>query len=223
MTLKLFFQAVTKVMAGIIIVGLLIFLSAGTFSFFGGWLLMAVLFIPMFFAGVIMMIKNPELLKRRLDAKEKQKEQGLIIKLCAVMFISGFILSGIDFRFGLSNVPKWAVIIAVVVFLIAYLLYAEVIRENAYLSRTITVCDSQKVIDKGLYGVIRHPMYFATILLFSAMPIILGSFYAFLIFAFYPFIIAKRIKHEEEFLSRELEGYEEYKQKVRYRLIPFIW
>ncbi len=170
-----------------------------------------------------MMFKNPSLLKSRLNAKEKQKEQNLVVKLSGLMFISGFIVAGLGFRFGWFMLPKAAVIISAVVFLIAYILYAEVLRENTYLSRTIEVCENQKVIDTGLYGIVRHPMYSATLILFLSMPLVLGSVYSFLIFMTYPFIIAKRIKGEEKLLEKELDGYVEYKKKVRYRLIPFVW
>lgn len=223
MTFKLFISAITKFILGILLVGALIFLPAGTLLFFGGWLLLVVLFIPMFFAGIIMMIKNPALLKSRLDAKEKSKEQGLVVKLSGLMFIAGFAIAGFGVRFGLYTLPKWVSISAAVVFLIAYILYAEVLRENTYLSRTIKVQENQKVIDTGLYGIVRHPMYSVTLILFLSMPLILGSLYSFFIFLAYPFIIAKRIRHEEEFLEKELNGYGEYKQKVKYRLIPFIW
>lgn len=223
MTMKLFISALTKFLSGVILVGLLIFLPAGTLSFFYGWLFMGVLFIPMFFAGVIMMAKNPELLKKRLKAKEKQKEQSLVIKLSGLMFLVGFIVAGLGFRFNWYVLPKGVAITAAVAFLAAYVLYAEVLRENTYLSRTIEVQENQKVIDTGLYGIVRHPMYSVTLLLFLSMPLILGSVYSFLIFLVYPFIIAKRIKSEEELLTKELNGYSEYKQKVRYRLIPFVW
>ena len=223
MTSKLFFQAISKFLAGIVLVGLLIFLPAGTLSFFNGWLFMGVLFIPMFTAGIVMMIKNPELLKKRLNAKEKQKQQDIVVKLSGLMFLSGFIVAGLGYRFNWYILPKWVVIIAAAVFLSAYILYARVLKENTYLSRTIEVQDHQKVIDTGLYAVVRHPMYSATLLLFLSMPLVLGSIYAFLIFLAYPFIIAKRIKGEEEFLEKELKGYHEYKQKVKYRLIPFVW
>lgn len=223
MTTNLFIQAITKFLLGFVLVGLVIFLPAGTLSFFNGWLLLGVLFIPMFLAGIIMMVKNPELLKKRLNAKEKLEEQSLVVKLSGLMFLSGFIIAGLDFRFGWYTLPKVTVIIATVVFLIAYILYAEVLRENTYLSRTIEVQDNQKVIDTGLYGIVRHPMYSATLLLFLSMPIVLGSIYSFIIFLTYPLIIAKRIKSEETFLEKELSGYSEYKQKVKYRLIPFIW
>ena len=223
MTKKLFMQAVTKYLLGVVLVGLLIFLPAGTFSFFNGWLFMGILFIPMFFAGMVMMIKNPNLLKIRLGAKEKQEEQSIVVKLSGLMFLAGFIIAGLGYRFGWYTLPKTIVIGAAVVFLFAYILYAEVLRENTYLSRTIEIQENQKVIDTGLYGIVRHPMYSVTLLLFLSMPLVLGSIYSFLIFMLYPFIIAKRIKGEEEFLERELNGYCEYKQKVKYRLIPFIW
>ena len=223
MTTKLFIQAIIKFLLGVILVGLLIFLPAGTVSYFNGWLLMGILFVPMFFAGIVMMFKNPELLKKRLNAKEKQQEQNMVVKLSGLMFLVGFILAGLGFRFGWDPLPKGVTIGAAVVFLIAYLLYAEVLRENTYLSRTIEVQEDQKVIDTGLYGIVRHPMYSATVLLLLSMPLVLGSLYSFLIFLAYPFIIAKRIVHEEAFLEKELSGYREYKQKVKYRLIPYIW
>lgn len=223
MTKKLFFGAILKFILGVAVVGLLIFLPAGSFSYFYGWLLMGLLFIPMLIAGIVMMIKSPALLESRLNAKENQKEQGLVQKLSGLMFIAEFVLSGLGYRFGWYVLPLWVVIVGAVLFVIAYVIYAEVLRENAYLSRTIEVQEGQKVIDTGLYGIVRHPMYSATILLFLAMPLILGSIFAFLVFLIYPFIIAFRIKHEEEFLEKELEGYKEYKQKVKWRMIPFIW
>lgn len=223
MTAKLFFQAIAKFMAGVVLVGLPIFLSAGTFSFFNGWLLMGILFVPMFLAGIVMMLKNPELLQKRLNAKEKQEGQSVVIKLSGLMFLCGFIVSGLGFRFSWYILPRNVVLVFAVLFLLAYILYAEVLRENTYLSRTIEVQENQKVIDTGLYGIVRHPMYSATLLLFLSMPLVLGSVYSFLIFLAYPFIIAKRIKGEEELLEKELAGYREYKQKVKYRLIPFIW
>ncbi|MBR2868523.1 MAG: isoprenylcysteine carboxylmethyltransferase family protein [Clostridia bacterium] len=223
MTIKLFIQAITKFLFGFILIGLLIFLPAGTLSFFNGWLFMGILFVPMFLAGIVMMFKNPDLLKKRLDAKEKQREQSTVIKLSGLMFLAGFIVAGLDFRFGWLTLPKGVVIGAAIVFLAAYILYAEVLRENTYLSRTIEVQENQKVIDTGLYGIVRHPMYSVTLLLFLSMPLVLGSIYSFIIFLSYPFIIAKRIKGEEKFLEKELDGYREYKQKVRYRLIPFVW
>jgi protein-S-isoprenylcysteine O-methyltransferase Ste14 len=221
--MKLFIGAITKFLLGVVLVGILIFLPAGTFSFFNGWLLMGILFIPMFFAGIVMLFKNPDLLKSRLDAKEKQHEQSLVVKLIGLMFLAGFVVAGLGVRFSWYALPKPVAIVAAVIFIIAYILYAEVLRENTYLSRTIEVQENQKVIDTGLYGIVRHPMYSVTLLLFLSMPLVLGSVYSFIIFLVYPFIIAKRIKHEEEFLEKELNGYREYKQKVKYRLIPFIW
>ena len=223
MTVKLFFNAIAKFLLGIILVGLIIFLPAGSFGYLNGWLFLALLFVPMFFAGIVMMFKNPELLKSRLEAKEKQKEQDFVVKLSGLMFLTGFVLAGLGFRLNWFMLPKIVVIIASILFVFAYIVYAEVLRENTYLSRTIKVQENQTVVDTGLYGIVRHPMYSATLLLFLSMPLILGSVYAFIIFLAYPFIIAKRIKHEEEFLEKELKGYKEYKQKVKYRLIPFIW
>jgi len=222
MTFKLFIQAITKFVLGVLLVGVLIFLPAGKW-FFNGLLLMVILFVPMFFAGIVMMIKNPRLLNKRLDAKEKLKEQNLVIKLSGLMFLVGFIIAGLGVRFNWYTLPKTVSVIFAVVFLVAYILYAEVLRENTYLSRTIEVQQDQKVIDTGLYSVVRHPMYSVTLLLFLSMPLVLGSLYSFIIFLAYPFIIAKRIKSEEEFLEKELNGYLEYKQKVKYRLIPFVW
>lgn len=223
MTVKLFFQAIIKFFLGVVLVGLLVFLPAGSFSYVNGWILMGVLFVPMFFAGIVMMFKNPYLLEKRLDAKEKEAEQSLVVKLSGLMFLAGFVVAGLGYRFDWYMLPKAAVIVATVLFIVAYALYAEVMKENTYLSRTIEVQENQKVIDTGLYGIVRHPMYSVTLLLFISMPVILGSAYSLIIFLAYPFIIAKRIKNEEELLERELEGYKEYKQKVKYRLIPFIW
>ncbi len=223
MSFKLFFQAILKFLLGVVLVGVLVFLPAGTFKYLYGWIFMAILFVPMFIAGIVMMFKNPDLLKSRLQAKEKQKEQNLVVKLSGLMFLAGFIVAGLGVRFEWFLLPKSVVIVASIVFLIAYLLYAEVLRENTYLSRTIEVQKNQKVIDTGLYGFVRHPMYSATLLLFLAMPLVLGSVFSFIIFLSYPFIIASRIKHEEAFLEKELDGYSEYKKKVKYRLIPFIW
>lgn len=223
MTIKLFFQAIAKFLLGMVLVGVLIFLPAGTLAYFNGWLFMGILFVPMFCAGIVMMIKNPELLKKRLNAKEKQKEQGIVVKLSGLMFIAGFIIAGLGIRFNWYTLPKGISVGGSAVFLVAYILYAEVLRENAYLSRTIEVQENQKVIDTGLYKIVRHPMYSVTLLLFLSMPIVLGSVYSLLIFLSYPFIIAKRIKGEEAILEKELKGYREYKQKVKYRLIPFVW
>jgi protein-S-isoprenylcysteine O-methyltransferase Ste14 len=223
MTIKLFIGAITKFLLGIILVGLLIFLPAGSFAYINGWILMGILFVPMFFAGIVMMLKNPDLLKKRLKAKEKQKEQDIVVKLSGLMFVAGFMVAGLGYRFRWFMLPKYAVIIGAAVFLIAYILYAEVLRENTYLSRTIEVVENQKVISTGMYSVVRHPMYSVTLLLFFSMPIVLGSLYSFLVFLIYPFIIIKRIKGEEELLEKELNGYTQYKQTVKYRLIPFIW
>ncbi len=223
MTSKLFAQAIIKFLAGVVLVGILIFLPAGTLSFFNGWLLMGILFIPMFCVGIVMMFKNPALLASRLNAKEKQKEQDMVVKLSGLMFLAGFIVTGLGFRFGWYSLSKGIAFAAAIVFLVAYVLYAEVLRENTYLSRTIEVQENQKVIDTGLYGIVRHPMYSVTLLLFLSMPLVLGSLCSFIIFLAYPFIISKRIKHEEAFLEKELSGYREYKSKVKYRLIPFIW
>ena len=223
MNTKLFFQAILKFVAGVILVGLLVFLPAGTIKFFNGWLFMAILFIPMLIAGVVMLFKNPELLKKRLNAKEKEREQDLVVKLSGLMFIAGFIVAGLTYRFGWYTPGKGLVIAGTVLFISAYVLYAEVLRENTFLSRTIEVQENQTVVDTGLYGIVRHPMYSATILLFLSIPLVLGSVFSFAIFLVYPFIIAKRIKNEEELLEKELKGYKEYKEKVKYRLIPFVW
>lgn len=208
---------------GVVLVGLLIFLPAGTWSYMNGWLFMAILFIPMFIAGLVMMVKNRDLLRSRLNAKEQQQEQGLVVKLSGVMFVAGFVVAGLGVRFDWHRLPVGVAIGAAIVFLAGYILYAEVLRENTYLSRTIEVQPDQKVIDTGLYSIVRHPMYSATLLLFLSMPLVLGSIYSFIIFMAYPFIIALRIKHEETFLEKELTGYREYKQKVKYRLIPYVW
>ncbi len=223
MTIKLFFQAIIKFVLGVVLVGAFIFLPAGTLCFAKGWVLMGILFVPMFAAGVVMMFANPALLAKRLVAKEKRKEQDIVVKLSGLMFIAGFVVAGLGFRFNWYTLPRLACVVASVLFLLSYVVYAEVLRENTYLSRTIEVQEEQKVIDTGLYGIVRHPMYSATIILFLSMPLVLGSLYGFLIFLVYPFIIAARIKDEEAMLSRELKGYKEYKEKVKYRLIPFIW
>ena len=223
MNFKLFIQALLKFLLGVLLVGVLIFLPAGTLKFSCGWLLLGILFIPIFIAGIVMLFKNPNLLKKRLDAKETEKEQACVVKLSGLMFVVGFIVAGLDFRFKWLPLPKAVSIIATVIFIFAYILYAEVLRENTYLSRTIEVQENQKVIDTGLYGIVRHPMYSATLLLFLTMPLVLGSLLSFVVFLSYPFIIVKRLKNEEAFLSKNLIGYSEYKQKVKYRLIPFIW
>lgn len=223
MSIKLFIQAIAKFLFGVLLIGLLIFLPAGTLGFMRGWLFMALLFVPMFFAGIVMMLKNPELLGKRLNAKEKEREQKGVVAYSGLMFIVGFVLAGLDFRFGWLPMPAWLSIAASVIFLLAYMLYAEVLRENTYLSRTIEVQEGQKVIDTGLYGIVRHPMYFATVLLFLTMPLVLGSIISFIVFLAYPIIIAARIKNEEKVLEEGLEGYADYKKCVKYRMIPFIW
>ena len=221
--MKLFIEALTKFAFGLLLVGLLIFLPAGTLCYTHGWLLVGLLFVPMLIAGFIMMAKSPDFLKKRLDAKEKQATQKGVLAFSGLMFIAGFVVAGLDYRFGWSAMPSWVVITASLLFLVAYALYAEVMRENAYLSRTIKVEEGQTVVDTGLYGVVRHPMYAVTILLFLMIPLVLGSWYALIAFAFYPAIIIVRLKDEEALLTRELPGYEDYKKKVKFRLIPFIW
>lgn len=221
--MKLVAEALTKFICGLLLVGLLIFLPAGTLAYTYGWLLIGLLFVPMLIAGFVMLYKSPEFLKKRLDAKEKQGTQKGVVAFSGLMFIAGFVVAGLDFRFGWSAIPTWVVITASVLFLIAYTLYAEVMRENAYLSRTIKVEEGQNVVDTGMYGIIRHPMYAVTILLFLMIPLVLGSWYALIAFAFYPAAIVVRLKDEEELLTRDLPGYREYKQKVKYRIIPFVW
>ena len=220
---KLFVNGIVKFLSGLILVGLPLFLSAGSFAYWNAWLFMGILFIPMFIAGLILTKKNPYLLEKRLNAKEEQSEQKTVIALSGIMFLLGFVLAGLDYRFQWIKLPEWLVIVGAVVFVIAYGLYAEVLRENTYLSRTIEVQENQKVIDTGLYGIVRHPMYAVTLILFLSMPIVLGSVISFMIFLAYPFIIAGRIKNEEKVLEEGLAGYKEYKQKVKYRLVPFIW
>lgn len=223
MTKKLFFEAISKFILGIILMGILIFLPAGTIQYRNGWLLMSILFFPMLLAGIVMMLKNPALLRNRLETKEKHQEQQLVVKLSGLMFLLGFVSAGLNFRYQWPLFPDWVSHASAVCFLLGYLLYAEVLRENTYLSRVIEVQEDQRVIDTGLYGIVRHPMYSATILLFLSMPLVLGSPISFLIFLAYPFLIAKRIRNEEEVLERELEGYSAYKKKVKYKLLPFLW
>lgn len=221
--MKLFINALAKFFCGFLLVGLLIFLPAGTLVFAKGWLFMGLLFGPMFVAGLVMLAKSPEFLAKRLDVKEKRSAQQGVVKLSGLMFIAGFVVAGLDFRFGWSVMPRAVTVVAAVLFLLAYLLYAEVMRENAYLSRTIKVEEGQTLVSTGLYGIVRHPMYMATLLLFMVMPLVLGSWWALILFAFYPAIIISRLKDEEELLTRELAGYVAYKEKVKYRIIPFIW
>ena len=220
---KLFLNAIMKYTIGVIIISILLFIPAGTFNYWNAWLLMGLLFIPMLIAGIILLFKNPSLLKSRLDVKEKEQEQKEVILYSGLMFLLGFILAGLNYRFSWIILPNSIIIIASILFLISYILYAEVLRENTYLSRTIKVEKNQEVIDTGLYSIVRHPMYSITLILFLTMPLILGSIISFIIFLIYPFIISKRIKNEEEVLEKELKGYKEYKKKVKYRLIPFIW
>ena len=223
MDIKLFFQAIIKYVFGVLIVGGLLFIPAKSFEYWNGWLFLGLLFIPMLVAGIILMIKNPELLRKRLNAKEQQNEQKWVILFSGLMFISGFTVAGLNYRYQWIDMPNIVVILSSILFIIAYILYAEVLRENTYLSRTIEVQENQEVIDTGLYGIVRHPMYAVTILLFLTIPLILGSIISFLIFLIYPIIIGKRIKNEEKVLEKELKGYAEYKQKVKYKIIPFIW
>ena len=221
--MKLFFNALEKYVMGMLFVALLVFWPAGSLQFWNGWLFMGILFIPMFFLGVVLLWKAPELLKKRLNAKEKMSDQQGVVAVSGLMFLAGFIVAGLDYRFGWSVMPKWVVIAATVVFLISYGLYGEVMRENEYLSRTIEVQVGQKVIDTGLYGIVRHPMYMVTMWLFLSIPLVLGSWYALILFVAYPAVIAVRIRGEEKLLEAELAGYKEYKKKVKYRMIPFIW
>ncbi len=223
MNAKLFFQAIVKFFSGLVIISALLFIPAWTLLYWQAWLLIAILFIPMFAAGIVMMIKNPSLLKKRLNAKEEQSEQKTVVALSGIMFLAAFVSAGLNFRFGWIVLPDNVTYISAVIFLIAYVLYAEVMRENEYLSRTIEVQENQKVIDTGMYGIVRHPMYFTTVLLFLSMPLVLGSVISFAVMLFYFPIIIKRILNEEEVLEKGLSGYREYKKKVKYRLIPFIW
>ncbi len=220
---NLLIQALAKFILGVILLGLLIFLTAGSLQYWQAWLLMGILFVPMLCAGLVMMAKNPELLRKRLNAKEEEKEQKTVVKLSGLLFVAAFVVAGFNWRFGWCVLPDWAVWVSAGLFLICYLLYAEVLRENTYLSRTIEVQENQKVIDTGLYGVVRHPMYMATTVLFLAMPLVLASPLSFLIMLLYIPLIAKRIKNEEMVLEEGLEGYKDYKQKVKYKVIPFIW
>lgn len=223
MTKKLFVQAITKFFLGLIMITLLLFLPAGTVKYWNGWLFIGILFIPMFIVGIVIMLRSPDLLEKRLNSKEKEEEQKTVIALSAIMFIAAFVIAGLNFRFSWIIMPNWVVYCASGIFLAAYLLYAEVMRENVYLSRTVEVQENQKVIDTGLYGIVRHPMYSTTLLLFLSMGIVLGSLFSFAILLFYIPIIAKRINNEEMVLTQGLDGYEEYKKKVKYRVIPFIW
>ncbi len=223
MNIKLFLQAIIKYVFGVLIVGGLLFIPANSFDYWNGLLFMGLLFIPMFVAGIILMFKNPELLRKRLNAKEQENEQKWVLLFSGLMFIAGFIIAGLNYRYKWIEMPNVVTIISSILFIIAYILYAEVLRENTYLSRTIEVQENQKVIDTGLYGIVRHPMYASTILLFLTIPLVLGSFISFIVFLIYPFIIGKRIKNEEKILEENLKGYTEYKKKVKYKVIPFVW
>ena len=223
MNAKLFIQAITKFIFGVLIVGTLLFVPAGTFNYLNGCVFMGLLFIPMFFAGVIMMIKNPDLLKRRLDAKESETEQKQVIGISAVLFILGFIIAGLNYRYSWIVLPNIISIIASVLFLIFYMLYGVVLKENEFLSRTIKVEKKQKVVDTGLYGIVRHPMYSIVTLFFLMMPLVLGSIISFILFLVFPFLLVKRINNEEKVLEKELKGYKAYKKKVKYKMIPYIY
>ncbi|MBR4786331.1 MAG: isoprenylcysteine carboxylmethyltransferase family protein [Bacteroidales bacterium] len=223
MDAKLFFHALIKFLLGAVIFGLLIFLPAGSLHYWQGWLLMGILFVPMFVAGLLLMVKNPELLRKRLNAKEEEKEQKSVVALSGVMFVAAFVVAGLNWRFQWLVLSNWAVWLAAALFLFGYVLYAEVLRENTYLSRTIEVQEDQRVIDTGLYGIVRHPMYTATIILFLSMPLVLASPISFLIMLLYIPLIAKRIRNEEAVLEEGLKGYHEYKQRVKYKVLPYIW
>lgn len=220
---KIIPKALLKFMTGLIMAGLLLFLSAGSFNYTNAWIFIAVLFIPMLIAGIVLLFKNPALLEERLNARETEATQKAVIAVCAVMFIAGFVIAGLNYRFNWFMLPDPAVYSGSVIFLLSYIMYAEVLRENTYLSRTIKVQQGQKVIDTGLYGIVRHPMYSATVIMFLSIPVILGSLFSFLVFLIYPFTLVRRIKNEEEVLEISLDGYSDYKKRVKYRLIPFIW
>lgn len=223
MNKALLVQALVKFIAGIVLISILLFLPAGSFAYWQGWVLIGVLFIPMFIAGIIMLIKSPDLLRKRLNAKEKENEQKTVVALSGLLFITSFITAGLSWRFDWWIMPDWSIWVSAVVFIVSYLIYAEVLRENEYLSRTIEVQEGQKVIDTGVYGVVRHPMYMATVLLFLSMPLVLGCPFSFFIMLGYIPLIGKRIRNEEEVLENSLEGYKEYKTRVRYKMIPFVW
>jgi len=223
MDIKLVMQATWKFLLGFIMLAALLFVPAGTLNYWNAWLLLAILYVPMLIVGAVLLVKNPELLRKRLKARENEVEQKRVIFLSGLMFVAGFAVAGLDYRFQWLVLPGWLVTAAAVVFVVGYLLFVEVMRENEYLSRTVEVQEDQTVVDSGLYGVIRHPMYAATILMFMAMPLVLGSFFSFLVFLLYPVITVMRIRNEEEVLEKNLKGYAEYKKRVKYRLIPFVW
>ena len=220
---KLVLQAIAKFTLGVVVIAFLLFASSGTLEYWNAWLFMGIFFIPMLVVGIVLIVKNPDLLRKRLNAKEKEAEQKRVLMLGGAMFFCGFIVAGLDYRFGWVDLPTWVSIIAAIIFLLAYVMYAEVLRENTYLSRTVEVQEHQKVIDTGLYAIVRHPMYSATIFLFLSMPLVLGSLFAFLVFLIYPILLVKRIKNEEHVLEEGLEGYSDYKKRVKYRVIPFVW
>ncbi len=221
--MKLLFNALFKYIAGLLLVGLLLFLPAGDFDYSNGWLFIGLLFIPMLLLGIVMLIKSPKLLEKRLNANEKEKAQKGVVAVSGLLFVLGFVVAGLDYRFGWSEVPSWVVITASVILLVSYALYAEVMRENAYLSRTVEVQQNQKVVDTGLYGIVRHPMYAVTVLLFLSIPLTLGSWWSLLCFLPYVAVIIVRIINEEKVLESGLDGYTDYKKKVKYRLVPFVW
>lgn len=221
--MKLLFSALTKFLMGLLLVGTMLFWPAGGFDYVNGWLFCGLLFVPMLILGVVLLIKSPDLLRKRLDSRESEKTQKGVIAWSGLLFFVGFVLAGLDHRFGWSSVPAWVVAVASVVLLISYALYAEVMRENAYLSRKIEIQEGQQVVDTGLYGIVRHPMYAVTLWLFLSIPLVLGSWYSLICFAFYPVAIVVRILNEERILVAGLEGYAEYRKRVKYRLIPFVW
>ena len=221
--MRLIVNALFKLIFGLVIMALLLFLPAGTWYYWHAWLLLALLFVPMVCMGIVMLIFSPELLSKRLNNKEKEQTQKHVVALSGLMFIAGFMLCGFDYRFVWSQVPVWVVVVASLLFLLGYMLYAEVLRENAYLSRTIEVQDDQQLIDTGLYSIVRHPMYTATLLMFLSMPLVLGSWWALLIFSIYPILIIRRIQNEEQVLAKGLKGYVDYQQRVRWRLMPWVW
>ena len=219
----LLIKALTKFLFGIIVLGVLLFLPAGSFHYWQGWLLLGILFVPMFVAGIVLLAKSPELLRKRLNSKEKEAEQKDVVAMSGLLFIAAFVIAGLNWRCGWWVLPNWVVWVSAFLFLVSYLLYTEVLRENTYLSRTVEVQDGQKVIDTRLYGIVRHPMYMATTVMFLTMPLVLGSPISFLVMLGYIPVIAKRISNEEAVLEKGLEGYKDYKKKVRYKMIPLLW
>ncbi len=221
--MKLLFEAVIKYILGVVIIGLILFIPAGTFEFWNAWLFMALLFIPMFFVMIVLWLKNKDLLRKRISKKEKEKTQKIVINLSLLIIVISFIVAGLDFKYDFSRLPNWAVIVGSITLVISYGLFIEVMRENTYLSKIVEIQENQKVVDTGLYSIVRHPMYMATTILYLSFPIVLGSLSAFIILLPFPFVLVKRIKNEEDVLEKGLDGYKEYKQKVKYKMIPFIW